>query len=90
MTSDLEGARTRLETDDGAVERYSLPWLEQAGIADVSGLPHTVKILLENLLRRTGTRDVSEDDVRALARWPEPAGDIAFTLTVASSRQHPG
>src|SRR5881392_2890531 len=45
-------------------------------------LPRTVKILLENLLRRAGTRDVAEADVRALARWPEePAGEggaIAF------------
>src|SRR5438067_3350342 len=46
-------------------------------------LPRTVKILLENLLRRAGSRDVSEADVRALARWPEqPAsgegGAIAF------------
>jgi aconitate hydratase len=78
MTSDLEGARTRLETDEGPVDRYSLPWLADAGIADVSGLPHTVKILLENLLRRAGSRDVSDEDVRALARWPERAADIAF------------
>ena len=78
MTSDLEGARTRLETGEGAVDLYSLPWLADEGIADPSGLPHTVKILLENLLRRTGGEDVSDDDVRALARWPQPAADIAF------------
>jgi aconitate hydratase len=78
MTSDLAGARTRLETDEGALDRYSLPWLADEGIADPSGLPHTVKILLENLLRRAGGEDVSDDDVRALARWPQPAADIAF------------
>jgi aconitate hydratase len=78
MTSDLEGARTRLEIDEGAVELYSLPWLADEGIADPSGLPHTVKILLENLLRRAGGEDVSDDDVRALAKWPQPAADIAF------------
>ena len=43
-----------------------------------SRLPHTVKILLENLLRRAGSRDVADDDVRSLARWPQPAADIAF------------
>ena len=78
MTSDLAGARTRLETDEGALDLYSLPWLADEGIADPSGLPHTVKILLENLLRRAGGEDVSDDDVRALARWPQPAADIAF------------
>ncbi len=35
-------------------------------------------ILLENLLRRAGTRDVSDADVRALAAWPGEAGDVAF------------
>jgi aconitate hydratase len=64
-----------LETRDGAVEFYRL-----AAVADLDRLPHTVKILLENLLRRAGTRDVSADDVRALASWPQeaPSADIAF------------
>ena len=42
-------------------------------------LPHTVKILLENIARRAGGRDVSEADVVALARWPNgAAASIAF------------
>ncbi len=41
--------------------------------ADVARLPHTVKILLENIARRAGGRDVSEADVVALARWPNGA-----------------
>ncbi|HEX7345209.1 MAG TPA: aconitate hydratase AcnA, partial [Candidatus Limnocylindrales bacterium] len=44
----------------------------------VASLPHTVRILLENLVRRAGTRDVADDDVHALAAWPAPAADIAF------------
>jgi len=78
MTSELAGARTRLETADGALDIYSLPWLTEVGIADVGRLPHTVRILLENLLRRAGTRDVADADVRALARWPRPSADVAF------------
>jgi aconitate hydratase len=78
MTSELAGARTRMETADGSLDIYSLPWLVEAGAADVTRLPHTVKILVENLLRRAGTRDVADDDVRSLARWPQPAGDVAF------------
>jgi aconitate hydratase len=78
MTSELVGARTRLETADGSLHIYSLPWLAETGLADVSGLPHTVKILLENLLRRAGGRDVADDDVRALAQWPQPSADVAF------------
>jgi aconitate hydratase len=78
MSSELAGARTRLEIADGTLDRYSLPWLTETGVADVSRLPHTVAILLENLLRRAGTRDVADEDVRALARWPEPSADVAF------------
>ena len=36
MTSELAGARKRLETADGALDIYSLPWLAEAGVADVS------------------------------------------------------
>jgi aconitate hydratase A / 2-methylisocitrate dehydratase len=73
--SDPFGARARLETGDGQVELYRL-----AEVAGLDRLPHTVKILLENLLRRAGTRDVSEDDVRALASWPRETrpADLAF------------
>src|SRR5436189_3686817 len=68
-----------LSAGGSAVEYASLD-----GVATgLERLPRTVKILLENLLRRAGSRDVSEADVRALARWPEqPAsgegGAIAF------------
>jgi aconitate hydratase len=73
MTSDLAGARGSLETADGAIDIYRLD-----ALGDIHKLPKTVKILLENLLRRAGTRDVSDDDVAALAAWPGPAKNIAF------------
>ena len=77
-TSDLAGSFARLTTADGRLGIHRVPWLAEQGVGDVHGLPHTVKILLENLLRRAGSRDVAEDDVRALAAWPAPARDIAF------------
>ncbi|HEY5905812.1 MAG TPA: aconitase family protein, partial [Actinomycetota bacterium] len=76
MSSDLAGARGRLETAEGPIDLFRLDAIADAG--DLSRLPKTVLILLENLLRRAGSRDVSDDDVRALAGWPGPAGDIAF------------
>ncbi|MGZ4131663.1 MAG: aconitate hydratase AcnA [Actinomycetota bacterium] len=78
MTSDLLGARGRLDTSDGAVDLVRIAWLAERGVGDVARLPHTVKILLENLLRRAGSRDVDDDDVRSLAAWPGSARDIAF------------
>jgi aconitate hydratase len=40
-------------------------------VADPAKLPYTVCVLLENLLRRVGDGHVTEDDVAALAAWPE-------------------
>ena len=76
---DITG-RTTLELPEGSVGIHSLRRVaEEAGV-DLALLPHTVKILLENLLRRRGTRDVSAEDVVALARWPDPAPEarVAF------------
>jgi aconitate hydratase len=78
MTTELTGAKARLETAEGSVDLFRLGWLAEQGIGDVARLPHTIKILVENLLRRAGTRDVADDDVRALAAWPKPARNIAF------------
>jgi aconitate hydratase len=76
MTDDLAGARGGL--DPAGVDLYRLGWLADQGVGDIHRLPHTVKILLENLLRRAGSRDVDVDDVRALAGWPGPSRNVAY------------
>src|SRR5467141_513433 len=48
---------------------------------DVSGLPMTVKVLLEGLLRMNEVGATDETSVRALAAWPSPASqnsDLPF------------
>ncbi|GIU99247.1 MAG: hypothetical protein KatS3mg014_0863 [Actinomycetota bacterium] len=81
--SDLGATRDRISTSAGSVEILRLDRLPQLGGGDPARLPHTVKILLENLLRRVGTRDVSEADVLALSRWPEPAPDASLAFMPA-------
>ena len=80
MGTELGGAEARLETSSGPLRLHRLAWLAEQGMASPERLPHTLKILLENLLRRAGTRDVGDDDVLELARWPAPggSGDLAF------------
>jgi aconitate hydratase len=63
------GTRTDIRVGGEAVEIYSLPALEKAGFGGVSRLPFSLKILLENLLRREDNAFVKADDVRALADW---------------------
>ncbi len=80
MNSELrDEARAELRTDAGVVGVYRLRTLPPSVGDSVERMPHTVKILLENLLRRAGTRDVQDADVLGLARWPERnETDIAF------------
>ena len=43
--------------------------LEKKGIADIQRLPFSIKILVENLLRKLDGRTVKEKDVMNIARW---------------------
>jgi aconitate hydratase len=80
MSTDLGGARAPLPGINDAPEMFRVLWLAERGIGQVDRLPRTVVILLENLLRRAGTRDVTDDDVAALAAWPTaaPGASLAF------------
>ena len=60
---------------------FSLPLLEKAGYPGLNRLPYSLKILLENLLRREDGRFVDRDDIQALAGWDvtsKAAREIAF------------
>lgn len=48
---------------------YSLPELEKAGLGNISKLPVSIRVVLESLLRNCDGKRVTEDDVRALAKW---------------------
>ena len=79
--SNTFGTLSTLSADGGAVSFHSLEALERAGFPRVARLPYSLKVLLENLLRREDGRGVTADDVRALAEWDPAAGgarEIAF------------
>ena len=48
---------------------YSLPQLEKADVGPVSGLPVSIRLVLESLLRNCDGKRVTEQHVRALANW---------------------
>src|SRR5881398_1163537 len=66
--------RARLGGTD--LEFYPLNDLARAGIEDPSGLPMTVKVLLEGLVRLVEAGVTEESNVGVLAHWPAvaPAG----------------
>ncbi|MEJ6579958.1 MAG: aconitate hydratase [Akkermansiaceae bacterium] len=63
---------------------YSLPALKELGIADVSRLPVSIRIVLESLLRNLDGRKVTESDIKNLASWnAKSPGDYEVPFTVA-------
>ena len=75
------GTRTEIQVGGQQVQIYSLPMLEKAGFSGVSRLPYSMKVLLENLLRREDNAFVKTDDIRALAQWKataKPEKEISF------------
>ena len=72
MTSignDSLNTRRTLTVDGKDYDYFSLPAASRAGLGDLSRLPYSLKVLLENLLRHEDGRSVTTDDVQAVADW---------------------
>ena len=73
------GARSTLNVGGTDYEIYKLDAVTEG---HVGRLPYSLKILLENLLRFEDGRDVTRDDILALANWnpkATPDTEISFT-----------
>jgi aconitate hydratase len=78
--SDTFRTRSNLRVGGSNYEIFSLGRLSDAGL-DVTRLPFSLKILLENLLRREDGQVVTAAHIESLARWQpnaEPSTEIAF------------
>ena len=68
-------ALQEFDLGDGRKGRfYSLPALEKAGVANISRLPVSIRVVLEAVLRHVDGKKVTEDNVRELANW-QPKAD---------------
>jgi len=77
--TDTFGARSTLAVDGKDFEIFRLDAVKEGHVAK---LPYSLKILLENLLRHEDGRDVTRDDIIALANWDpkaDPSTEISFT-----------
>ena len=79
-SKDTFNSYSRLEVNDKTYGYYSLQAGEVAGLADIARLPHSIKILLENLLRHEDGTSCTRDDISALASSAETrtAQEIAY------------
>ncbi len=78
--SDTLKTAMQLACNNKSYKYYSLPKIGEQH--DISRLPFSLKILLENLLRNEDGIDVTVSDIEALCNWDpkaEPATEIAFT-----------
>ncbi|MDQ2872605.1 MAG: aconitate hydratase AcnA [Candidatus Eremiobacteraeota bacterium] len=66
---DSFNAQDRLTVGEREYTYFRLGALEKSGLKDVSRLPYSLKILLENLVRFEDGRSVTKGDIEALARW---------------------
>jgi aconitate hydratase len=85
MTHNLFESRKTFITGGGQESFfYSLPQLETEGVGKTSRLPHSIRIVLESILRNfDGGRKVSEHAVRSLANWQpnaERTEEIPFVV----------
>ena len=71
MATSLDSFKSRrtLTVGSASYDYYSLPDAEKNGLAGISRLPFSLKVLLENLLRHEDGRTVTADDIRAMAAW---------------------
>ena len=58
-----------LDVNGQTYHLFNVNALEQAGLKDISSLPFSLKILLENMLRYEDGEVVTKDDVTAFATW---------------------
>jgi aconitate hydratase len=66
--------RRQLELSSGASKTYhSLPRLEAEGVAKISRLPVSIRILLESVLRNVDGRRIRDEEVERLAGWQPQA-----------------
>ncbi|MEM9209333.1 MAG: aconitate hydratase AcnA, partial [Pseudomonadota bacterium] len=71
-----------LSTLDVGGQQHEIYRLDAVREGHVNKLPYSLKILLENLLRFEDGRDVTRDDILALANWDPtatPTTEISFT-----------
>jgi len=78
MSQNSFGTESTLRVGGVDYRYFRLPTLEEKGIANVSRMPVSHRILLENLLRQEDGRKVKAADVEAVARGAAGNNEISF------------
>src|ERR1700749_995031 len=84
----IDSLKTRREITAGGktYHYYSLRAAEDAGLAGISQLPVSLKVLLENQLRFEDGISVGEDDLKAFASWVNNKGSAEHEVSFRPAR----
>jgi aconitate hydratase len=66
---DSFNCRRKLKVGNKSYDYFSLKAAEKNGLKDISKLPFSLKVLLENLLRHEDGRSVKAADIKAMSTW---------------------
>jgi len=75
--------RKSLSTKMGEVHYFDIMELERQGLAPVSRLPFSIRVMLESLLRNHDEYKITKADVLALANWQPDPGEVNVPLILA-------
>ena len=74
-----------VETGGQKVRIFDINRLEATGVANIGRLPFSIKILVENLLRKLDGKVVTEADLIKVARWERP-GEVPVEIPYHPAR----
>jgi aconitate hydratase len=79
-------ARKTLQAGGKTYVYYSLEAAAQNGLGDISRLPASLKVLLENMLRFEDGKTVSKADIQAFAAWLNDKGKAEHEINYRPAR----
>jgi aconitate hydratase len=86
LSLDSFKSRKTLKVGAKTYAYYSLEAAAQNGLGDISRLPMSLKVLLENLLRFEDGKTVTQSDIRAFADWLKDKGKAEVEIAYRPAR----
>ncbi len=83
---DSFSAKRTLQANGRTYTYFSLEAAAENGLGDVSRLPASLKVLLENLLRHEDGSSVTKDDILAFADWLKNNGSTSHEIAYRPAR----
>ncbi|MEL7129629.1 MAG: aconitate hydratase AcnA [Pseudomonadota bacterium] len=78
--------RRTLSVDGKTYAYYALDAAAENGLGDISRLPASLKVLLENMLRHEDGKTVTKEDILAFKTWLDNGGEVNHEIAYRPAR----